>query len=250
MTGTLLNVVAVLIGTTAGSLLGDRLPERVRGIVMQGLGLVVLLIGAQMALQVHNLLIVLASMVLGGMIGEALGIEARLDQMGTWLERRFGEGEAASTAGGETSAARFIRGFVTSSLVFCVGPITILGAVQDGLLGDFRLLAVKSLLDGFSSVAFSAALGRGVYFSAIVILVYQGGLSLAARGLGASIPDPAHNPAILELTAVGGLLILGIGLRLLEIKPIRVGNLMPALVLAPLFTVWFGRDLARLLNVS
>ncbi len=247
MTGTLLNVVAVLVGTTIGSLLGDRLAHRVREIVLQGVGLVTLLIGMQMALQAQNLLIVLASVVLGGAIGEMLGIEARLDGVGAWLERRFGGHASESDDDVETAAARFIRGFVTASLVFCVGPIAILGAVQDGLLGDFRLLSVKSLLDGVTSVAFASALGRGVYFSALVVLVYQGGLSLLARALGAGIPDPSHNPAVLEMTAVGGLLILGIGLRLLEIKQVRVGNLLPAVALAPLLTVWFGPALARLM---
>ena len=246
MTGTLLNAAAVLVGTTVGTLLGDRLPGRVLNIALQGVGLVTLLIGTQMALQAQNLLIVLASMVLGGVAGEVLRIEDGLDAIGQRLERRFGGTPASVPNERETTAGRFIRAFVTSSLVFCVGPITILGSVQDGLVGDYRLLAVKSLLDGFTSVAFGSTLGRGVYFSVLVILVYQGGLSLSARALGASIPDPSHNPAVLEMTAVGGLLILGIGLRLLDIKTIRVGNFLPAIGLAPLFTVWFGRDLARL----
>jgi len=245
VTGTILNVMAVLVGATIGAGLGDRLPPRVREIALQGLGLVVLVIGAQMALQAQSLLIVLASAVLGGAIGELIGIEALLDGLGARIERRFGGG--ADNGDAPPSGSRFVRGFVTSSLVFCVGPLSILGAVEDGLTGDFRLLAVKSLLDGVTSIAFAAGLGRGVYFSVLVILAYQGGLSLAARALGASIPDPAHDPAVLEMTAVGGLLILGIGLRLLEIKPIRVANLMPAVVLAPLFTIWFGPLLARLL---
>jgi uncharacterized protein len=141
-----------------------------------------------------------------------------------------------------------VRGFVISSLVFCVGPLTILGSIQDGLTGDSRLLAVKSLLDGFTSMALGSTLGRGVYFSAVVVLVYQGGLSLAARAVGAGIPDPASSPPILEMTAVGGVLILGISLKLLDIKSIKVGNFLPAIVLAPLFTAWFGRELARLLG--
>ncbi len=246
MIGTLLNAIAVVVGATIGSMLGDRLPHRVRDIAIQGIGLVTLLIGMQMALQAQNLLIVLASVVLGGAVGESIGIEARLDGLGAWLERRFGGGASETDEEIETAAARFIRGFVTTSLVFCVGPMTILGALQDGLLGDFRLLSVKSLLDGFTSIAFASALGKGVYFSAVVVLVYQGGISLLARALGAEIPDPLHTPAILEMTAVGGLLILGIGLRLLEVKQIRVGNLLPAVALAPLFSVWLGPGLARL----
>jgi uncharacterized membrane protein YqgA involved in biofilm formation len=234
VTGTLLNAAAVLVGTTIGTLLGNRLPERVRDIALQGVGLVTLLIGTQMALQAQNLLIVLASMVVGGVIGEALGIEAGLDAIGRRLEQRFG----ASSA--ETDAARFVRAFVTSSLVFCVGPLSILGSVQDGLLGDASLLSIKSLLDGFTSIAFGSTLGRGVYFSVLVILIYQGGLSLSARALGTGIPDPSHNPGVLDMTAVGGLLILGIGLKLLEIKSIRVGNFLPALGLAPVLNAVTG----------
>ena len=236
MTGTLLNAAAVLVGTTIGTLLGNRLPDRVRDIALQGVGLVTLLIGTQMALQAQNLLIVLASMVIGGVLGELLRIEDGLDAIGRRLEQRFGA-SSLETNGGETAAARFVRGFVTSSLVFCVGPLTILGSVQDGLLGDASLLTIKSLLDGFTSIAFGSTLGRGVYFSVLVILIYQGGLSLSARAFGSGISDPSHNPGVLDMTAVGGLLILGIGLKLLEIKSIRVGNFLPALGLAPVLNV-------------
>jgi uncharacterized protein len=239
VTGTLLNAAAVLVGTTIGTLLGNRLPERVRDIAMQGVGLVTLLIGTQMALQVQNLLIVLASMVIGGILGEMLRIEDGLDAIGRALERRFGA-SSLEADGGETAAARFVRGFVTSSLVFCVGPLTILGSVQDGLLGDASLLTIKSLLDGFTSIAFGSTLGRGVYFSVLVILIYQGGLSLSARALGSGISDPSRNPGVLDMTAVGGLLILGIGLKLLEIRSIRVGNFLPALGLAPVLNVVSG----------
>ena len=246
MTGTLLNAAAVLVGTTVGTLLGDRLPQRVRDIALQGVGLVTLLIGTQMALQAQNLLIVLASMVIGGVIGEALRIEDGLDAIGRRLEQRFGEPsielDAANHA--QTAAARFVRGFVTSSLVFCVGPLTILGSVQDGLLGDPRLLTIKSLLDGFTSIAFGSTLGRGVYFSVLVILIYQGGISLSARALasGIGISDLSHNPGVLDMTAVGGLLILGIGFKLLEIgsTSIRVGNFLPALGLAPVLNAVSG----------
>jgi uncharacterized membrane protein YqgA involved in biofilm formation len=250
VTGTLLNAAAVLVGTTIGTLLGDRLPERVRDIALQGVGLVTLLIGTQMALQAQNLLIVLASMVLGGVMGEVLRIEDGLDAIGRRLEQRFGEPsidtlDAANDAAyTEIAAARFVRGFVTSSLVFCVGPLTILGSVQDGLLGDPRLLTIKSLLDGFTSIAFGSTLGRGVYFSVLVILIYQGGISLSARALasGIGISDLSHNPGVLDMTAVGGLLILGIGFKLLEIgsTSIRVGNFLPALGLAPVLNAVSG----------
>jgi uncharacterized protein len=239
VTGTLLNTAAVLLGTTIGTLLGDRLPNRVREIAVHGVGLVTLLIGTQMALQAQNLLIVLASMVVGGVIGELVGVEAGLDAIGRRLEQRFGARDGPDT-GEETAAARFVRGFVTSSLVFCVGPLTILGAVQDGLLGDASLLTIKSLLDGFTSIVFGSTLGRGVYFSVVVILLYQGGLSLTARALGSGIPDPSHNPGVLDMTAVGGLLILGIGFKLLDMKSMRVGNFLPALGLAPILNAITG----------
>lgn len=251
--GTLLNVVAVLAGASLGLLLGQRLPQRVRHTGLQAVGLGTLLVGMQMALQVQNVLILLASLMLGAILGELLGIEARLAGLGRGLEQRFGGLEPGGLEQGAgvssgSRAQRFVRGFVTASLIFCVGPLTILGSIQDGLAGDYRLLAVKSLLDGFVAIIFASTLGLGVAFSALVILVYQGGLTLAAAAIGASIPDPARNPAVLELTAVGGVLVLGIGLRLLEIKEVPVGNLLPAIALAPLLTLWLGGPLGRLLG--
>jgi uncharacterized protein len=239
MTGTLLNVGTVLVGTTLGTLLGDRLPERVRGIALQAIGLFTLLIGIQMALQVQNPLVLLGSLALGGVVGEFATIEQRLDLVGQRLEGRFG----AADGGPDELGSRFVRGFVTSSLVFCVGPLTIVGAIQDGLTGNYSLLSVKSLLDGLTSIALSSALGRGVYFSAVVILVYQGGLTLAASVLGAVLGDPSHDPGVLEMTAAGGLLIVGLGLRLLNVATVRVGNLLPALALAPLLT-WLAEHVS------
>lgn len=250
MTGTLINVAAVLVGTTVGLALGERLSHQVRSAAMAGLGLVVLLIGAQMALKSQNVLVLLASMVLGGTLGAVLQIEKGLDGLGNrleaWVERRrvgtHGR-QSAATRDGEypgTSSlpgpSDFTRAFVTASLVFCVGPMTVVGSIQDGLTGDYSILAVKSMLDMFASIAFASTLGIGVYFSAITILVYQGSLSLAAALAGAFIPEPATNPAIAEMTAAGGLLILGIGLRLLEVKRLPVADLLPAILLAPAIT--------------
>jgi uncharacterized protein len=240
MTGTLLNVATVLVGTTFGTLLGDRLPERVRGVALQAIGLFTLLIGIQMALQVQNPLVLLGSLVLGGVVGELAGIEHRLDLLGQRLEARFGDSDGTSDQSGST----FVRGFVTSSLVFCVGPLTIVGSIQDGLTGNYSLLSVKSLLDGITSIALSSALGRGVYFSALVILVYQGGLSLGAAVLGGLIGDPSHDPGVLEMTATGGLVIVGLGLRLLDVSRVRVGNLLPALAFAPVLTWLAARFVA------
>jgi uncharacterized protein len=228
-TGTLLNAGAVLVGAALGSLLGERLPKRIRDTVMHILGLVTLLVGIDQGLAAFrppltdltrgSVLIVLGSVVVGGIIGELIGIERGLSAFGDWLKDRFGRGQS-----------RFTEGFVAASLVFCVGPLTILGSIQDGLSGDYSLLAVKSMLDGFAALAFASTLGWGVGFSVITILAYQGGLTLFAGG-ATGIFDPAIVAAI---TATGGVLILGIALRLLELREVRVANLLPSLLLAPM----------------
>jgi hypothetical protein len=149
-----------------------------------------------------------------------------LSKFGAWLEARFAGGSGEVIEGN-----RFIRGFLTASLVFCIGPMTILGSIQDGLSGDYQLLAIKSVLDGFAALAFASTLGPGVLFSVITILVFQGGLSLSAASMQALMSDAM----ITEMTATGGVLLLGLAISsLLEIKKIRVGNFLPALVFAPL----------------
>jgi uncharacterized membrane protein YqgA involved in biofilm formation len=235
--GTIINVVAVILGGTLGTLLGHRLDPRLRSTAMDGLGLVVLVVGLQSALGTQNVLIVLASVVLGGAVGARLGIEDRLEGLGHFLEKRFASAE-------DRSSSRFSKGFLTASLVFCVGPMTILGSIQDGLTGDFRTLAVKSLLDFFAGVAFASTLGIGVVFSAVTVLLYQGGLTL----LAASVREWLTEPMIREMSAAGGVLIMGIGLRLLELKPVPVGNLLPAIVLAPLLQLLAGDWLERMLR--
>jgi len=225
MTGTLINVATVLIGGTLGSLLGDRLPERIRSIVMQGVGLVTLVVGMSMAIKTGNIILVLASICLGGILGEWWRIEDRLDGAGRWLENRAAR--IPFLARGD-----FTRGFVTASLVFCVGPMTILGSLQDGLTGDYTLLAIKSVLDGFAGLAFAASMGMGVTFSAVTVLLYQGALTLAASPFQSILSDSM----ITEMSATGGVIILGIGFLLLDIKRVRVGNFLPALLMAPLLT--------------
>lgn len=196
---------------------------------MNGLGLVTLVLGMSMALQSQNLLIVMGSVLLGGVLGEWWRIETGLEVVGHWLEARFGHP-------GEAESGRSItRAFVTTSLLFCVGPLAVVGSVLDGLTGNYQPLALKSMLDGFASLAFGASLGPGVLFSAVSILVYQGGLSLAARFMGASLSSvTVDHPAVVEMSATGGVLIIGISLVLLNLKRVRVGNLLPALVIAPL----------------
>ena len=232
MTGTLINAAAVITAGVLGTLLGDRLPERVRQTVMAGIGLTTLLIGAQMALKTGHLLIVLGSIVVGAVVGELLNIDLGLERLGRFLESRLGRLKLPGF--GESGA--FTRGFVTASLVFCVGPMAIVGSIQDGLTGDYQTLAVKSMLDGFAALAFSSSLGLGVPFSALSVLLYQGALSLGAGSLKSLLTDPMIN----EMTATGGILILGIGLQLLEIRRIRVANILPAVALAPLAVAYLG----------
>ncbi|GAP10141.1 uncharacterized membrane protein, possible Na+ channel or pump [Bellilinea caldifistulae] len=228
MTGTLINVVTILIGGLLGLVLGSRLPERLRQTVMAGLGLFTFAFGLKMFLDTQNALAVLISLLLGAVIGEWLRIEDGLRSVGRWLETRF------TRSSDPAQDNRFVRGFLTASLVFCVGPMAILGSIQDGLTGNFQTLAVKAILDGFGALAFASTLGVGVLFSAVVLLGYQGGISLMAAQLQALI-----TPAMMqELNATGGVILLAIAIgSLLEIKPIRAGNFLPALVIAPLMVV-------------
>jgi uncharacterized membrane protein YqgA involved in biofilm formation len=231
-TGTIINVVTVLLGGTLGTLLGARLPERMRETIMHALGLLTTVIGVQLSLETDNVLIVLGSLLLGGLVGESLRIERGIDQIGQWLQQRTGgasESSAENRSANSGGATRFSHGFLTASLVFCIGPMTILGSIQDGLSGDYTLLAIKSTMDGFGALAFASTLGPGVIFSALTVLVYQGALTLGAGWADAVLTDPM----VAEMTATGGVLMLALGLGLLQIKKIRAGNLLPALVVAP-----------------
>ena len=220
VTGTWINVATVLCGGLLGLLLGSRFPDKVRQTVMAGLGLVTLVIGLQMALQTKNILIVLGSLLAGGIAGELLDLDGRITRLAGRAEKRF------SSDGSGT----FARAWVTTSLLFCVGPLTFTGAIQDGLTGDYHLLATKAMLDGFAALAFGSALGLGVLASAGTVLVYQGGLSLAAGAMKAALTTAMID----EMSATGGMLVLGLGLGLLELKAIRVANFLPALIFAPL----------------
>ena len=220
MIGTLINMITVFIGSCLGILVGGRLPERFRETVMHGLGLLTLIIGIQMALKTSHILILKGSILMGGILGELIRIQQGLDHVGKKLQSRFGK----------DGSNRFSEGFITASLVFCVGPMTVLGALQDGLTGNYELLAIKSMLDGFASLAFAAIFGVGVIFSIGTILIIQGSISL-----GASVLDGVlTTPMIDEMTAVGGLMIIGIGFALLDLLHIRIANYLPALLIAPL----------------
>jgi len=239
-TGTIINVITVLVGGTLGTLLGARLPERMRETIMHALGLLTIVIGVQLSLETGNILIVLGSLLVGGLIGELLHIERGIDQVGQWIEKRTGGADGPAGAGSAVGGTRFSHAFLTASLVFCVGPMTILGSIQDGLTGDYTLLAVKSTMDGFAALAFSSTLGPGVIFSALTVLLYQGGLTLGAGWADAMLSDPM----VAEMTATGGVLMLALGLGLLQVKKIRAGNLLPSIVIAPLIVAvvnWLGR---------
>ena len=227
MTGTFLNIATVLFGGVIGLIFGARIPDKLKSTVIAVMGLFVVAMGIQMFMKTENPLIVLGSLLIGTLLGEWWGIEDGLQNLGKILEQRFSKE-------GDDGSNKFVRGFLTASLLFCVGPMTILGSIQDGLIGDYNLLAVKSVLDGFAALAFTSTLGVGVMFSTIIILVYQGGISLLASQLDAIVTPSMLN----ELTATGGVILLGLAVSsLLEIKKIRVGNMLPGLLVAPLI-VW------------
>jgi len=233
LTGTLINIATVLVGSVLGMFLGSRLPLNLRKTVVAGLGLFTLAYGVQMFFKTENPLLPLGGLLVGAMLGEWWKIEEGLTHLGAWLEARFNNG-------GAESQQRFIRGFLTASLIFCIGPMAILGSIEDGLTGNYSTLAVKAILDGFGALAFASSLGVGVAFSALVILVYQGGITLLATQVQA-IMTPAM---MTEMSAVGGIILVGIAISsLLEIKPIRTGNFVPALVITPLIVAlvaWLG----------
>jgi uncharacterized protein len=228
--GTWLNVLTVLIGTSLGLRFGDRLPPRFQLVITQGLGLLTLFLGITMASSmravkvgaIDGLILGLLAIVLGGLVGEWLNLEGRLVQLGDWLKRKFRGG------------GRFTEGFVATSLLFCVGPMAIVGCLNNGLAGDSALLTVKAVMDGVAAIVFSSIYGIGVGFSALPILIYQGSLSLAAGILSTTLTDPAHDPRVLLIAGVGGLMVMGIGLNLLEIQKIRVSAFLPALAIAPI----------------
>lgn len=238
LSGTILNALAVLVGTTVGLVAASRVSARLQESLTTALGLFTLVLASSMGIKVftdpsarpEDGLAVLGGLLLGVAVGEALRLHDRLEGLGAWFQRRLSRGDRPS---------RVAEAFVTTSLIFCVGPLTILGSLDNGLRGDITLLATKSLLDGVASVAFAAALGAGVYLSIGTILVFQGGIALGAFLL-AGVFDPV---TILVVTSVAGVTLIGVGLRLLEIKQIRLANFLPGLVLAPLLIRLF--DLVR-----
>lgn len=254
--GTLVNVATVLLGSGLGVLLGNRLPTRTRELVTDALGLVTLLIAATSAMEVLSpdlsdavgssapMLVVLGAMLVGGIVGSTLRLEQRVEQLGAWLQRRLGGASgpgdaapdaAAPEAAGPGAAAgerrrRFVEGFVVASLVFCTGPLTILGSLNDGLGNGADQLYLKSTLDFFAAIAFAASFGWGVAASVLTVVTVQGGLTLVGLALGDVLPDAQ----LAAITATGGLLLVGVALRLLRIREVAVADLLPALLVAPL----------------
>lgn len=234
--GTWINVATVLLGTGLGLLLQGRLPRNMQQVITQGLGLITLFVGLSMAGSVNKVesridgvILALLAIVLGGLLGEWWQVEQRLESLGNWLKHRF-QGKGS-----------FTEGFMAASLLFCVGPMTLIGSLNNGLTGDNTLLLLKAVMDGLASIALTSSFGIGVGFSALIVLVYQGGVSLAAGLLAQTIPDPATAPSVLLVTGVGGLMILGLGLNLLEVGRVRVASLLPALAIAPLLT-WLSEQ--------
>jgi uncharacterized membrane protein YqgA involved in biofilm formation len=217
--GTAINVAAVLAGASLGTVIGARLSEGMRETAMHAIGLVTVLVGIQSFLRFDNPLVPLVSVILGLVIGELLSIDDALKRFGDALERRF------SKDGSPVS-----RAFVTTSLLFCVGPLTVLGSLEDGISGDYHLLALKSALDFVASLSFASVLGWGVLLSAGSVLVVQGALTLGGALFGSFM----NEPMVLAMTSTGGVLLLGLGLVLLNLKEVRVANMLPALVVAPL----------------
>lgn len=221
MTGTFLNVGTVLAGTLLGTLAGSRLPEGIQQRVLAGLGLVTLVIGIDGALAWRDTspLYVLGGVLLGGVAGELIGIERRLEALGDRIQTAVSRGRPS----------RVSEGFVTASLLFCVGPLTVLGSIEDGLTDQYTQLATKAVLDGFASIALAAALGWGVGIAAVTVLVVQGAITLGAGAFESILEGETLD----VLTSAGGILIIGISLKLLDVRDVRVGNFLPALVFAP-----------------
>ena len=225
MIGTLINFATICVGGFIGLLLGARISEKVKTTIISGLGIFTLLYAISLFLKTQNSLVVLGSILMGVLIGEWIHIQEGVEKLGIWLESRFSKSEVSEERN------KFIRGFLTTTLVFCIGPMAILGALEDGLSGNIQTLVIKSVLDGFAAMAFASTLGFGVLFSSVMVLIYQGAISLLAR----QIQGVMTEPMILELTATGGVILAGIAIsNLLEIKKIRTASFIPAIILAPL----------------
>lgn len=225
--GTIINTVTVIAGGGVGHFVGHRIPERIRQVVVQVIGLATLVMGVDYVLKSHNIVFPLVGSVIGAIIGELARIEEDLERLGGWLKRRFTK---------EGSESTFVTGFVTATLLFCIGPMTILGAIEDASGRTPQIYIIKGTLDGFMSIIFTAAYGIGAAFSALGVLVVQGLLTLGGTGLDSILDDRMRT----EMFAAGGFTVLAIGLNLLEIKKIKLGSLLPGLIVTPLLVALFA----------
>ena len=238
--GTLTNVFTIVGGTLVGLIVGRYISERIRLTVEQAVGMTTLVLGIATAAKTDNIVFPLVSVVLGGIIGESLRIEDRFESLGNWVRHKV---EVKSQSGwmSRTSLTtlhpRFVEGFVTATLLFSIGPMSILGSIDDGLGRGAQILIVKAALDGLVAVLFAATMGWGVAISAVIVGIYQGLMTLGASGLDAILTDRMVH----EMSATGGIMILGIALRFMEVKPIRVGSLLPGLFVAPVLVALFAR---------
>lgn len=238
--GTLTNVFTIVGGTLLGLIVGRYISERIRLTVEQAVGMTTLVLGIATAAKTDNIVFPLVSVVLGGIIGESLRIEDRFESLGNWARRKV---EVKTQTGwlSRTSLTtlhpRFVEGFVTATLLFSIGPMSILGSIDDGLGRGAQILIVKAALDGLVSILFAATMGWGVAISAVIVGIYQGLMTLGASGLDAILTDRMVH----EMSATGGIMILGIALRFMEVKPIRVGSLLPGLFVAPVLVALFAR---------
>ncbi|MDA3952359.1 MAG: DUF554 domain-containing protein [Bacteroidales bacterium] len=224
MTGTLINAAAIIVGSIIGIGINTKLPKRFIAIVFQAIGLFTLFIGVFMALKTNNMFLMVISIVTGGIIGEWINIDKYINRFGDTIKTKF-----------KSNNSRFSEGLVTAFLLFCMGSVTILGAIEEGLGGSPNLLLAKSVLDGVSAIALAAALGYGVAFSVIPLLIYQGGLTILASYFG----DYFAESIIIELTGVGGLMLIGLGINILEIKQLKILNMIPALIIIVILSYFF-----------
>jgi uncharacterized membrane protein YqgA involved in biofilm formation len=235
--GTIVNAVAIITGAAIGKLLSG-IPTGMRQTVMQGIGLAVILLGLTMSFETKNILLLIVSIVVGSILGELLRIEHRLNQLGSWLEKKVGGSKEGSIA----------TGFVTATLVYCIGAMAVIGSMDSGLRNNHDILFTKAMLDGFSAIIFTSTLGIGVAFSALPVFVYQGAIALLSTQINNLVSKTMLDTILVEVTAVGGLMIVAIGINILELKKINVANMLPALVVAAVgvpFVEWLTALLAK-----
>jgi len=229
MTGTIINFFAIITGGFIGLLLGNRFSEKIRLTIMNALGLFTMLYGVRLFTQTNNAMVVLVSLIIGILLGEWLRIEEGLGLLAIWFEKKFNKNNNADSN-------RFIKGFLTTSLLYCIGPMAILGSIQDGLTGDFNTLAIKAVIDGISAIAFASSLGIGVLFSSVIVVFYQGIITL----LAAQIQFLMTDVMLSEVNALGGIMLVGLAISsLLEIRKIRVANFLPGFLVVPFIVLLF-----------